>query len=150
MTRQPLGSEIDSTFLILKIAAMSQVKIYGIREQLKPIRSRLSDTIHSCVVEALSFPKDKRAHRFFHLDADDFLSPSGRTERYTIIEFSMIEGRTVETKKRLINLLFQRIESEIGILPNDIEITITETPACNWGFRGKPGDEHTLNYKIDV
>lgn len=129
---------------------MSQVKIYGLRAQLKPICRRLSDTIHSCVVEALSFPEDKRAHRFFHLDADDFFSPSDRTDRYTIIEFSMIEGRTVETKKRLINLLFQRIESEIGILPNDIEITITETPACNWGFRGKPGDEHTLNYKINV
>jgi phenylpyruvate tautomerase PptA (4-oxalocrotonate tautomerase family) len=129
---------------------MSQVKIYGLSAQLKPICRRLSDTIHSCVVEALSFPEDKRAHRFFYFDPDDFFSPSGRTDRYTIIEFSMIEGRTVETKKRLINLLFQRIESEIGILPNDIEITITETPACNWGFRGKPGDEHTLNYKINV
>jgi phenylpyruvate tautomerase PptA (4-oxalocrotonate tautomerase family) len=128
---------------------MPQVKIYGLREQLQPIRSRLSDTINSCVVEALSFPEDKRAHRFFYLDDDDFFSPAGRTERYTIIEFSMIEGRTIETKKRLINLLFQRIESEIGILPNDIEITLTETPAYNWGFRGKPGDEHILNYKID-
>jgi phenylpyruvate tautomerase PptA (4-oxalocrotonate tautomerase family) len=66
------------------------------------------------------------------------------------IEFSTIEGRSIETKKKLINLLFQRIESEIGILPNGIEITITETPAYNWGFRGKPGEEHTLNYKIDV
>jgi hypothetical protein len=72
---------------------MTQVKIYGLREQLQPIRSSLSDTIHSCVVEALSFPSDKRAHRFFHLDPDDFFAPSGRTDRYTIIEFSMIEGR---------------------------------------------------------
>jgi phenylpyruvate tautomerase PptA (4-oxalocrotonate tautomerase family) len=129
---------------------MSQVKIYGLREQLQPIRRLLSDTIHSCVVEALSFPEDKRAHRFFHLDAEDFFFPSGRTDRYTIIEFSMMEGRSIETKKRLINLLFQRIESEIGITPNDIEITISESPAYNWGFRGKPGDEHTLNYKINV
>jgi phenylpyruvate tautomerase PptA (4-oxalocrotonate tautomerase family) len=129
---------------------MSQVKIYGLRSQLQPIRRQISDTIHSCVVDALSFPADKRAHRFFHLDVDDFFAPSGRTERYTIIEFSMMQGRTIETKKRLINLLFERIEAEIGILPNDIEITITETPAGNWGFRGKPGDEHTLNYKLDV
>jgi phenylpyruvate tautomerase PptA (4-oxalocrotonate tautomerase family) len=142
---------VQGQFLsVLKITAMPQVKIYGLREQLQPIRRRLSDTIHSSVVEALSFPADKCAHRFFHLDADDFFAPSGRTDRYTIVEVDMIEGRTIETKKRLINLLFQRIESEIGILPNDIEITITETPAGNWGFRGKPGDEHTLNYKIDV
>ncbi len=129
---------------------MPQVKIYGLRSQLQPIRSRLSDTINACVVEVLAFPADKRAHRFLHLDAEDFFAPSGRTDRYTIIEISMIEGRTIETKKRLINLLFQRIEAEIGILPNDIEITITETPSGNWGFRGKPGDEHTLNYKINV
>ena len=129
---------------------MSQIKIYGLREQLQPIRSQLSDSIHACVVEALAFPVDKRSHRFFHLDPEDFFSPSGRSDQYTIIEISMIEGRTTETKKRLIKLLFQRIESDIGILPNDIEITITETPASNWGFRGKPGDEHTLNYKINV
>jgi phenylpyruvate tautomerase PptA (4-oxalocrotonate tautomerase family) len=129
---------------------MSQVKIYGLRTHLQPIRDRLSDTIHACVVEALAFPADKRAHRFFHLDPEDFFMPSGRTDRYTIIEFSMIEGRTIATKKKLINLLFEKIAAEIGITPNDIEITITETPACNWGFRGKPGDEHKLNYKIEV
>jgi hypothetical protein len=62
---------------------MPQVKIYGLREQLQLIRSNLSDTIHSCVVDALSFPADKRAHRFFHLDLDDFFYPSGQTDRYT-------------------------------------------------------------------
>ena len=129
---------------------MSQVKIYGLRDQLLPVRDQLSETIHACVVDALAFPADKRAHRFFHLAPEDFYAPSGRTERYTIIEISMIEGRKVETKKKLINLLFLKIKSEIGIEPNDLEITITETPAHNWGFRGKPGDEHTLTYKINV
>ena len=129
---------------------MAQVKIYGLRSQLTPIRSRLSDTIHACVVDALEFPSDKRAHRFFHLDNEDFYYPAGRTERYTIVEISLIEGRTTETKKKLINLLFEKIESTLGIGTNDLEITLSETPAHNWGFRGKPGDEHTLNYKIDV
>ena len=129
---------------------MSQIKIYGLREELVPIRSLLSDTIHACVVEALQFPADKRAHRFFPLEREDFYAPSGRTDRYTILEISMIEGRTVETKKKLIRLLFQNIEAATGILPNDVEITISETPACNWGFRGMPGDEHTLNYQINV
>ena len=44
---------------------MAQIKIYGIREHLDPIKSALSDVIHSCVVDALQFPIDKRAHRFF-------------------------------------------------------------------------------------
>ncbi|HCF30298.1 MAG TPA: tautomerase family protein [Cyanobacteria bacterium UBA11049] len=129
---------------------MSQVKIYGIRKYLNPIKQKLSDVIHSCVVDALQYPVDKRAHRFFLLDADDFFYPAGRTDKYTIIEFSMFEGRSVETKKQLIRLLFDRVQHEIGILPQDLEITIFETPKHNWGFRGLPGDEHTLNYQVEV
>jgi hypothetical protein len=129
---------------------MSQLKIYGLRDRLDPVKQRLSDVIHSCVVEALKYPADKRAHRFFPLERADFFYPSGRTDSYTILEFSMMEGRTVKTKKRLIRLLFERVEKECGISPQDLEVTISETPKHNWGFRGLPGDEHVLNYKIEI
>jgi len=129
---------------------MAQVKIYGVKEQLNAIKAQLSDVIHSCVVDALSFPIEKRAHRFFPLETEDFYYPVGRSPRYTIIEISMFEGRTVETKKHLIRLLFERIEQVLELSPNDLEITITETPKHNWGFRGQPGDEISLNYKVEV
>ncbi|GAB3261876.1 tautomerase family protein [Larkinella harenae] len=129
---------------------MSQVKIYGLQEPLRVIRNQLSDVIQACVVEALQFPPNKRAHRFFYLEPDDFFMPEGRSEDYVIIELMMIEGRTVETKKKLINLLFERISQQIGLSVNDIEICILESPAHNWGFRGKPGDEVGLTYPIKV
>lgn len=129
---------------------MSQIKIYGLREHLDPAKARMSDVIHSCVVDALSFPQDKRAHRFFGLDHEDFYSPAGRTERYTIVEISMFEGRSVEAKKTLIRLLFERMQSDLDLNPADLEITITETPKHNWGFRGQTGDEIGLNYKVEV
>ncbi len=129
---------------------MSQIKIFGMREQLNPIKAQLSDVIHTCVVEALHYPPDKRAHRFFPLDKSDFYYPPDRSERYTILEISMFEGRSVEAKKHLIRLLFERVEQELGIAPRDLEITIFETPKHNWGFRGLPGDEISLNYKVDV
>jgi len=129
---------------------MAQIKIYGVKEQLNPIKGQLSDVIHSCVVDALSFPKDKRAHRFFPLEADDFYYPAGRTSRYTIIEISMFEGRTVETRKRLIHLLFERANQVLGLRPDDLEVTITETPKSNWGFRGQTGDEIHLDYKVEL
>ena len=128
---------------------MAQIKIYGIRQHLDPIKARLSETIHSCVVDALQFPPGKRAHRFFAMEPDDLCYPDSATARYTIIEISMFEGRSVETKKRLIKLLFERI-APLGRLPNEIEVTITETPRCNWGLRGLPGDEAALPYKVDV
>ncbi len=129
---------------------MAQIKVYGVKEQLNPIKSQLSDVIHSCVVDALAFPKNKRAHRFFPLEVEDFYYPVGRTPRYTIIEISMFEGRSIETKKHLIRLLFERIGQVLGLKPEDLEVTITETPKHNWGFRGLPGDEVGLNYKVEV
>lgn len=129
---------------------MSQIKIYGLAKHLNPIKAKLSDSIHACIVEALQYPADKRAHRFFPLDESDFYYPPGRTEKYTIIEISLFEGRAVETKRRLIRLLFERLECELEILPQDVEITIFETPKSNWGIRGQMGDELALNYKVEV
>jgi hypothetical protein len=129
---------------------MAQIKIYGLRDSLNPIKKQLSDVIHSCIVDALHYPQDKRAHRFFPMEDDDLYPPAGRTNRYTILEISMFEGRTVETKKTLLRLLMERVHHECGITPNDLEITITETPKHNWAFRGLPGDEHQLGYKVEV
>lgn len=126
------------------------IRIYGIREKVDPLKAQLSDTINSCMVDALAFPEDKRAHRFFPMDAEDFYFPAGRTDAYLVIEVSMMAGRSEDARKKLIQLLFERIEKEAGIAPVDVEIMIFELPACNFGFRGMTGDEAVLNYKIDV
>src|SRR5258707_14089461 len=103
---------------------MAKRKIYGLKDRLNPIKARPSDVIHSCVVDALQFPLDKRAHRFFPLERDDFYYPAGRSEAYTIIEIMMIEGRTIETKKRLIMFLFERSTAMLTIGPQIIRIAI--------------------------
>lgn len=126
------------------------IKIYGLKENLNPIKEELSNIINQCMVDALSFPENKRAHRFIPLEKENFFYPEGRTDSYTVIEISLIEGRSVEARKKLIHLLFDRIEAELGIASIDVEITIIESPSCNWGFRGHTGDEADLNYKIKV
>jgi 4-oxalocrotonate tautomerase family enzyme len=129
---------------------MAQIKIYGLKSHLRPIQQKLSDVLHGCIVDKLQYPVEKRAHRFIALDPEDFIYMLDRSEAYTIIEISMFEGRTVETKKTLIHAIFERFEAELGISPQDVEITIFETPRHNWGIRGKTGDELALNYKVDV
>ena len=129
---------------------MAQIKVYGLRRALDPVKRQLSDIIHACVMEAFEYPADKRAHRFFPLEEEDFFYPPGRSERYTIIELSMFEGRSVAAKKRLMQLLFERTERELGLAPVDLELTISETPKHNWAFRGLPGDEHALGYKVEI
>ncbi|WP_134682833.1 tautomerase family protein [Brevibacillus migulae] len=129
---------------------MAQVKIFGVNDRLQPIKRELSDTIHACIVEALQYPVDKRFHRFFPMEREDFFFPDDRTEAYTIIEISLFEGRSKETKKQLIRLLFERIHRQLQLSPQDIEITIFETPTSNWGIRGVPGDELQLTYQVNV
>lgn len=130
--------------------SMAQIKIYGRADRLRPRRDRLSDVLHDCVTEAFDYPRDKRAHRFLHLDPDDFRAPDGRSPDYTIIEVSLFEGRSVEAKKRFFALVFDRFESELGVRPVDVEITLTETPRHNWAMRGHPGDELALDYRVEV
>jgi hypothetical protein len=132
------------------IAVMAQVKVYGVAERLIPRRAALSDAIHACVTEVLGLPPDKRAHRFFPLAAEDFFMPADRTPDYTILEISMMSGRTVETRKRLVKALFQRLHAEVGISPQDLEMCIVETPPENWGFRGLHGDEAKLTYQVRI
>ena len=81
--------------------------------------------------------------------SDDCYYPDSRSSAYPVIEISMMEG-SIEAKKTLIHLLFERIGQAVGISPIDFEITLTESPACHWGFRGMTGDEATLDYKVNV
>ena len=129
---------------------MAQIKIYGLRENIEKHRTSLSESIHTSLMDALSYPAEKRFHRFICLESENFLFPTDRTHEYTIIEISMFEGRSMEAKKALVRALYENIENSCGIRTNDLEITIIETPKANWGIRGMPGDELSLDYKVNV
>jgi phenylpyruvate tautomerase PptA (4-oxalocrotonate tautomerase family) len=124
--------------------------VYGIADRLDPIKARMSDAIHASLTKVLGLPEDKRAHRFVPLRREDLYYPGGRSDAYTVIELHMIEGRTEQTKKKLIKELFRVLEADVGLAPVDVEITILEQPAHCWGFRGMTGDEAKLNYEVKV
>jgi hypothetical protein len=126
------------------------ISIFGLADHLNPIKARMSDVLHGCVVDVLGLPADKRAHRFFPMAREDFYYPGGRSDAYTAITFDMIAGRTEATKKALIGAIFTAFARDLGIQPVDVEITLREQPAHCWGFRGMTGDQASLSYKIDV
>jgi phenylpyruvate tautomerase PptA (4-oxalocrotonate tautomerase family) len=129
---------------------MVQVKIYGLKMPLMAHADLLSAAIHKAIVEALVYSPEKKFHRLIGLEKSEFIYPADRSENYTIIEISMFEGRSIETRKSLIRLIFANIEREVGIRSQDVEITIYETPKQNWGIRGLCGDELALGYKVDI
>jgi phenylpyruvate tautomerase PptA (4-oxalocrotonate tautomerase family) len=127
---------------------VAQIIVCSHRQNLSGRRRAISDALHACATEARGLPPDTRFHRFVALDGEDFVHPADRSPRYTIVEISMFEGRSKETKKEPMRLLFRRFEAELGIAPQDLEITIRESSRENWAIRGKPGDELALNYTV--
>ena len=110
---------------------MAQVVVWARREHLDRHRPALSDAIHGAVMAALDYPPD-------------------RGTDYTIIEISILAGRSEEARRRLIAELFDRLQQEVGIDPHSVEITITETPRVNWGIRGRNAADLDLGYRVDV
>ncbi len=43
---------------------MGQIKIYGIKEHLHPIREKVSEIFHECMMDAFQYPKEKK-----HIDS---------------------------------------------------------------------------------
>lgn len=129
---------------------MAQVKVYGLKPSLERIRADLSEIIHHSLVGELGLPRDKKFQRFIPLDPGNFIFPSDRTAAYTIIEMSMFEGRSEERIKGVIKRIMDEAANRLDLHPNDLEITIFQTPKYAWGIRGKTGDELALSYKVDV
>lgn len=127
------------------------IVVYGIKENLNPIKAKLSEILQQCMYEELGFPHEKRAHRFIPTAKEDFYYPNGRSDAYTVIEINMMAGRKIDTQKALIKSVFEQIEKQLGIAPIDIEITIKEQQPYQWGFRGMTGDEALdLSYQVTV
>jgi phenylpyruvate tautomerase PptA (4-oxalocrotonate tautomerase family) len=130
---------------------IEMIVIFGIKENLNPIKAQLSDVIHSCMESVLGFPEDKRAHRFIPMDKEDYYYPGGRSDVYTVIEINMMAGRRIETQKNLIKSIFKEIDRVLSIPPMEVEIIIKEQAPHQWGFRGMTGDEvNDLKYKVNV
>ncbi|WP_214327737.1 tautomerase family protein [Nonomuraea sediminis] len=120
---------------------MAQVKVYGRREVWAGRQREISDALQACLVSAWGIPEDKRFHRFFLMDPDDFVCPQ-RSERYLIVEVVCFTGRSDEAKRALVRAI-----SEVF---DDVEITVIEMPMVNWGIRGVPAEELSLPYKVEV
>jgi phenylpyruvate tautomerase PptA (4-oxalocrotonate tautomerase family) len=129
---------------------VAQFKVYGRADELRPVRTELSDLLHRAAVDVLGLPVDKRFHRFFPMDPEDFPTPAGRSARYTVVEVVLFPGRSVATKKAFLRRVFADARAQLGLDPVDLEVVLMEPPRHDWGIRGLPGDELDLPYRVDV
>lgn len=55
-----------------------------------------------------------------------------------IIRMTMMQGRSDDQKRALIERLSAAAGKRLGVPLEDVRMTIVEVPATNWGVAGKP------------
>lgn len=130
---------------------MPLVKVEIIEGRSPEYKKALLNGIHEALVEAFKIPDDDRIQRLYELSEDNFELASFKTKKFVLIEMTVFEGRSYETKKELYALIVKKLGQNPGISGSDITIVLHEVPLDNWGIRGGiPASEVDLGFKINV
>jgi len=95
--------------------------------------------VHSALVSALGVPEQDHFQVLSRHSADEAVhDPSylgvERTDGIVFVQITMAVGRTVELKRALYREIVQRLADGCGVRPQDVFITLVETPYENWSF----------------
>ena len=108
------------------------------------------DAIHAGIVEALHTPEDDKIMRLVEHPSSHFTIPGSSGERYTHIEITMFEGRTLAAKRALYQAVVRNLE-RFGVPPADVKIILIEVTPASVGFRGgKAAADLDIGYAIEV
>ena len=107
------------------------------------------DAVYQAQLIAFKLPEDDKQIRYLEYRPECFPIPPGKTENYTIIEFSIFPGRSLAAKRVLYEGIATRFGA-LGIQPSDIIIVLHEPQLDNWGVRGKPASEIELGLNLNV
>lgn len=113
-----------------------------------PTLLKMKELVMDAVVEALQLPDDDRNIRIVEYKPDLF---SLKASYEILVEITLFEGRTPETKKKIYQNIVNSFEQHKVALKETVFIVLNEQPLQNWGVRGGiPANEIHLNFKIDI
>ena len=114
------------------------------------VEMKLIGAVQSALVSSFKIPEWDRDVVLDLYDANRRVVSTGRSERYTRIEFVGIAARTMDAKRALFKAVVENLEA-VGVPPTETRIYIIEPPAESWGIKGGiPASEADLGFKIDV
>lgn len=106
--------------------------------------------LHRAQMEALQTPEWDRTIRLIEHDVDEFAVPPDKGPRYSLVEFTLFEGRTRDVKRRLYNAVVAHL-GELGVPAKDIKIVLIDVPLESWGIRGgQAASDVDLGFEVKV
>ncbi|MFN8255946.1 MAG: tautomerase family protein [Bacteroidales bacterium] len=108
----------------------------------------MKNAVLKALVESLKLPQNDQNIRIMEYEKDLFQM---KPPYEILIEISMFEGRTKETKKLLYSNIVGALQQKCNIAGEKVLIILNEQPLRNWGVRGGyPADEIDLGFKVKV
>jgi phenylpyruvate tautomerase PptA (4-oxalocrotonate tautomerase family) len=109
----------------------------------------LLDAVHRSLVEALKILDRDNNQRIVEYAPEDYDLPPSGTAKRTYIEITMFPGRSDAAKRRLYQLLVERLEA-LGTPRKDVVVVLHEPAMVNFGFAGRPASEIDLGFNVNV
>jgi phenylpyruvate tautomerase PptA (4-oxalocrotonate tautomerase family) len=112
----------------------------------------LVEAVGAALSEALQTPATDPAVRLTEYPRDQFSLPypDRHSERYTLVEVTMFQGRSMDAKRRLYDAIVKGLAA-FDVPANDVLIVLHEPPMENWAVNGGlPASEVDVGFKVDV
>jgi 4-oxalocrotonate tautomerase family enzyme len=126
---------------------MPLVKVEIISGKTKEYKKQLLESIHMALINTLEIEDDDRFQRLYELDIDNFERRSRKTDKFTLIELTLLPGRSKEVKGNVIKEITYILKKNLGIDKSDVIVILHEPPLENWGCYGVQAIELDLHYK---
>jgi len=122
--------------IILWEEVMPLVKIEIIKGKSLEYKKSVLDAVHVALENAIQIENWDRFQRLYEIEDDLFERSESKTDKFTMIEITMLPGRTKEQKSKLYKEIVKELNQRLGIEPTDIFIVINEPANENWGLVG--------------
>lgn len=108
---------------------MPVVRIDVVEGRPPEYRRAVMRGVREAIREAIAVPDERITQRLIEYPAECLDVAEGRSDRYTVVEVSMLPGRTAEMKARLFEEVQRRLGADPGIEPHDIAVLVRDVAA---------------------
>jgi len=116
---------------------MPLVRIEIVKGKSAEYKKEILEGVHVALMNAIQIEDWDRFQRLYEIDDEFFERSEGKTDKFTMIEITMFQGRTKEQKAKLYEEIVKELYERLQIQATDIFIVLNEPPNENWGLAGK-------------
>jgi 4-oxalocrotonate tautomerase len=102
-------------------------------------RRSVADAVHRSLVETINIPEADRFQVITEHAPGDLIIDRNylgieRSDDALIVQVTLSQGRSLETKKRLYSRMAELLKAAVGLRPDDLFVNLVEVTPADWSF----------------